>query len=159
MGLDMYLDKEVVLRRNGKPSIAEVTVYGDSVPAHIILEGIHGVTSSAMQWRKANAIHKWFVDNVQGGNDDCGAYFVPFADLLRLRDECRQVLADLSLAEGILPPQAGFFFGSTDIDESYVLDLKETADMIDREELIRNSLHERYGDAVRGLTYTYSSSW
>ena len=23
-------------------------------------------------WRKANAIHKWFVDNVQDGVDDCG---------------------------------------------------------------------------------------
>lgn len=27
-------------------------------------------------WRKANAIHKWFVDNIQDGEDDCGYYEV-----------------------------------------------------------------------------------
>ena len=27
-----------------------------------------------LYWRKANAIHDWFVDNIQGGEDDCNAY-------------------------------------------------------------------------------------
>ena len=31
-------------------------------------------TYTVCEWRKANAIHKWFVDHVQDGEDDCGRY-------------------------------------------------------------------------------------
>ena len=33
-------------------------------------------------WRKANQIHNWFVQNVQGGEDDCGIYEVSQAKLI-----------------------------------------------------------------------------
>ena len=33
-------------------------------------------------WRKANQIHKWFVDNVQDGVDDCGEYKVTKEQLI-----------------------------------------------------------------------------
>ena len=49
MGLDMYLDKYVA----GKAEDED---------------------ESFGYWRKANQIHKWFVDNVQGGIDDCRPY-------------------------------------------------------------------------------------
>ena len=42
-----------------------------------------------MYWRKANAIHKWFVDNVQGGEDDCREYPVSNDQLIELRDTCK----------------------------------------------------------------------
>jgi hypothetical protein len=34
------------------------------------------VIEEVMYWRKANQIHKWFVDNVQDGVDDCKEYWV-----------------------------------------------------------------------------------
>ena len=43
-------------------------------------------------WRKANAIHKWFVDNVQDGIDDCKNYFVDPSQLEELRELCQEVL-------------------------------------------------------------------
>ena len=43
-------------------------------------------------WRKANAIHNWFVQNVQDGKDDCGSYYVSREQLKELQAECYKVL-------------------------------------------------------------------
>lgn len=43
-------------------------------------------------WRKANAIHQWFVENVQEGVDDCGHYYVKLEQLAELRDICQRIL-------------------------------------------------------------------
>ena len=42
-------------------------------------------------WRKANHIHKWFVDNVQDGEDDCGNYEVSQEQLEELLDICKLI--------------------------------------------------------------------
>jgi hypothetical protein len=42
-------------------------------------------------WRKANAIHAWFVDNVQNEVDDCGYYEVSKECLERLLDICTTI--------------------------------------------------------------------
>ena len=51
-------------------------------------------------WRKANHIHKWFVDNVQDGNDDCGRYEVTKEQLEVLLWTCKAVLAGSTLVKG-----------------------------------------------------------
>lgn len=43
-------------------------------------------------WRKANAIHNFFVENVQDGNDDCGTYDVPKSVIEDLAERCDLVL-------------------------------------------------------------------
>lgn len=53
----------------------------------------------AIYWRKANAIHNWFVANVQGGNDDCGRYDVDVEQLVVLHDLCRKVLDSTKLVD------------------------------------------------------------
>ena len=90
------------------------------------------VTAEVGYWRKANAIHNWFVENIQEGNDDCKAYFVGREELGKLHELCQQVLADRSLAAELLPPTDGFFFGSTDLDEGYFDDLRSTIKIVDR---------------------------
>lgn len=50
-------------------------------------------------WRKANAIHKWFVDNVQKGEDDCGRYEVSKENLEELLNDCYTVLGQSELVE------------------------------------------------------------
>jgi len=84
------------------------------------------------QWRKENAIHQWFVSNCQNGEDDCRSTHVSREQLEELRDTCRKVLADNSLADELLPTSDGFFFGSTDYGEWYIAGLTYTADTIDR---------------------------
>lgn len=43
-------------------------------------------------WRKANAIHKWFVDNCQGGNDDCRTVEVDACELDDLYDVLHEIV-------------------------------------------------------------------
>ena len=101
-------------------------------------------------WRKANAIHKWFVDNVQDGVDDCGDYKVTQEHLIQLHNTCNNVLADPNLAEQLLPTQGGFFFGETKYSMNYINDLEYTKRIIDEIlEYKSYCLDELY----------YSSSW
>jgi hypothetical protein len=113
---------------------------------------ITAIAFEAGYWRKANAIHQWFVDNVQNGDDNCGAYLVSQRDLVALRSLCAELLAnkDPKAAAENLPPQEGFFFGSTEIDEEYWQDLQHTVEHI-------TALEKRpdFGD----LDFEYQSSW
>ena len=113
------------------------------------------IESEAIYWRKANAIHKWFVDNVQDGVDDCGNYGVATEQLKELAETCRKVLNDKSLASELLPSQSGFFFGGTDYDEWYFKDLEYTATEI--EKLL--SIEKPEGRGYYPWSYVYHSSW
>lgn len=84
------------------------------------------IVIDAIYWRKANAIHQWFVKNCQEGEDDCGNYYVGREQLEELSKLCKQVLEDRSKASELLPAQCGFFFGSTDYDDWYFEDLTRT---------------------------------
>lgn len=49
-------------------------------------------------WRKANAIHNWFVENVQDGEDDCGYHHEVTKEILeKLLDVCQKVLNSCEL--------------------------------------------------------------
>lgn len=101
-------------------------------------------------WRKANAIHQWFVNEVQNGEDDCGDYYVSREQLIELRDLCQQVLDNPEDAEELLPTQGGFFFGSTEFDEWYLASLKDTTEILDR--ILNN---EKFAE----WDFKYTSSW
>lgn len=52
-------------------------------------------------WRKANAIHKWFVDNIQSGEDDCCYHReVTEQDLEKLIGICEEILDSVVLEDG-----------------------------------------------------------
>ena len=82
-------------------------------------------------WRKANAIHRWFVENCQDGEDNCATYTVVHEELKELKRVCEEVLQRPQEAEDLLPTQSGFFFGPTEYDEWYIQDLKDTIEIID----------------------------
>lgn len=46
-------------------------------------------------WRKANQIHKWFVDNVQNGTDDCKYYLVKKSKIKELKEICDKILDEV----------------------------------------------------------------
>ena len=93
---------------------------------------IYGVNVSVncAYWRKSNQIHKWFVDNVQDGEDNCGEYYVSQDKLKQLLNTCKEALATKN--PSLLPPQEGFFFGSYDIDQYYWGDIKNTIKQLER---------------------------
>ena len=101
-------------------------------------------------WRKANAIHRWFVKNVQNGTDDCGTYVVSQEQLEELKALCEDVLNDKVSALKALPTTSGFFFGSTAYDEYYIQDLHSTV------EIINQVLETTDWDTQ---TVCYQSSW
>jgi hypothetical protein len=107
------------------------------------------ITQQSAYWRKANHIHAWFVDNVQGGVDDCDGYPVSLEQLAGLVTTCERVLADHSRAAELLPPRSGFFFGSTDFDEWYFKDLEDTI----------RQLKPLLEPGTGCTEYMYQSSW
>lgn len=145
MGLDMYLSAKRYMWYNETELKDQV---GDplALPEGIQVEG---VTVKAAYWRKANQIHLWFVNNVQEGKDDCGAYYVSRNQLLELIGLCKQIQADEKRAEELLPSRSGFFFGSTEYDEYYMHDINSTVIQLERALTL---------DEMQ-WTFEYQSSW
>lgn len=104
----------------------------------------------AVYWRKANAIHAWFVDNCQNGIDECQTVDVTPGELMTLVDICKKVLADHTLADELLPSRSGFFFGSTDYDKWYFRGLEDTVTNIE-------AALARYTE--EGTQFSYSAWW
>ena len=104
MGLDMYL-----YRKKKDEKEAEEVAY----------------------WRKANQIRQWIVDNC-GYNDDANCEFFPMTkeQLEKLAEDCDKVIENRDMAPVLFPTSSGFFFGSTEYNEWYFDDLKETSRMV-----------------------------
>jgi len=100
------------------------------------------------QWRKANQIHKWFVDICQNGEDDCRDSYVDLERLYTLKELCELVLAEPTQAMELLPVFEGFFFGGNEYDEWYFEQLKDTISVIDK-----------IGKMGDEWSFVYSSSW
>lgn len=62
-------------------------------------------------WRKANAIHNWFCDNVQGGVDNCGSYEVTKIQLTNLLDTCKLVKEKFVIKPALVEDGAEFVDG------------------------------------------------
>jgi len=104
MGLDMYLSKRTYVKRWDHQSEAvthSVTVTKGGKPhPEFKPERVSHVIEEVAYWRKANAIHKWFVDHVQSGNDDCREYYVDQDQLRELVDLCKQVIRSVECVTG-----------------------------------------------------------
>jgi hypothetical protein len=100
-------------------------------------------------WRKSNQIHKYFIDKCNGGKDDCRETYVEREVLENLLNRCKTVLEDKSQARELLPPQSGFFFGSTELDEYYYQDLEYTIPVL--EKILK--------DAPESWEFEYQASW
>jgi hypothetical protein len=181
MGLDMYLTKrhyvknwdhmtdeekhEIKITKGGEPSKG------------IDTSKISGIVEDVMYWRKANAIHNWFVRNVQNGEDNCSEYYVNEEQLRELVDDCKSSLEYLNSCKKIKHPVEvgfdgkgpliqemefydvdedkialqtvrGFFFGETKYDDWYKNNLEKTIE----------TLEKSFEDTPEA-DYYYSSSW
>jgi hypothetical protein len=165
MGLDMYLHAKKYVSQN-----TDIDPDGNTYEDILAVMGITpmdlgspdwgslSVSVQVMYWRKANAIHDWFVKNVQDGEDDCRSYEVGREQLAELRTACERVLADHDLATELLPPADGFFFGGTELDEWYFGSIEDTKKALDKL-LDPKSPFSGNPDTLRGWWFEYRSSW
>lgn len=138
MGLDMYLEarKAVYVGKfidesNGKAKLElpeELKMFEGSWDSVINFKTDYRIG----YWRKANHIHKWFIDNCGGGVDECQDMYVSKEDLENLLKVCNEVLAEHGDAEKKLPTQSGFFFGGTEYDEYYFNEVKYTKEVCEK---------------------------
>jgi hypothetical protein len=182
MGLDHYLTKRTYVKNWSHQDESEkhqVIVLKNKQPrTDIKTERVSNIVEEIAEWRKFNALHNWFVQNVQDGVDNCGEYYVNRDDLKKLLEILKKVKAsldgskktgggsavnadgtlnldddeeefeDTSVAEELLPTASGFFFGGTCYDRYYYENVVDTINILEAE-LTQNA----YCD------YYYSSSW
>ena len=105
-------------------------------------------------WRKANAVHKYFVDKCASGKDECQEIYVDREELVKLKDICGQLslTKDVEQAKELLPPQSGFFFGGTEIDARYFNDVEYTYDLL-------NKILEKIPEDDYYYEFIYRASW
>jgi hypothetical protein len=150
MGLDMYLSKRIYVGANYEHNNVkgEIKLTRDKKRLKVNLKKVTEIIESVGYWRKANHIHKWFVNHIQDGEDDCREYYVSKEQLEELLKDCEAVLKDKNKAKELLETQKGFFFGGTDYDKYYFDSIKDTIKMI--KGILRDKSD---GD------YYYRSSW
>lgn len=127
MGLDMYIKRvnrtnhsideinKIDNTENLKPDLEEVKSF---LPLHKWSFGdYYSIFHDACYWRKFNALHNWFVTNVQLGVDNCEYYELTEEHI----EDCLNVLKTVleTKDSSLLEPKSGFFFGSTAVDGYY----------------------------------------
>ena len=170
MGLDMYLEirKNEYCSKYHKDKGSDLKLeYPKDITDFIPIQPDNMTVSRITNyhvgyWRKANHIHNWFIENCAprdyGGGpiDDCRPIEITVNKLEELLNACKQVLADHSLASSLLPTQAGFFFGSTDYDEGYFIDVEDTIKII--EPVLKFAKHKLENHEYEWEVY-YQASW
>lgn len=181
MGLDMYLYAEISYwRRYDYKSVKP----GEPVPSYppnglkavtqtLCLPGVmmecesYEIKPRIGYWRKANAIHAWFIRDQE--KDDCNPFAVSIEELQQLKGICEQILAKPSqiLADQLLPTKSGFFFGPTDLNDEdtmqwYLDDLRDTIKIIDRAQTLQDWYDAFSSNDVNKpawLSFEYRASW
>ena len=107
MGLDMYMNRR--LKTDTKGDYAKEVAY----------------------WRKANQIRQWIVNHTEMKKEDNCEIIPMTKELLeQLVKDCAEVIANPKCATKIMPTSSGFFFGSTEYDEWYFQDLRNTIEQV-----------------------------
>ena len=167
MGLDMYLYKKHYVQNweHTKPEERHtITIKkGNDVREDIKPERIVYITEQIGYWRKFNALHNFFIDECNRGEDNCGEIYVSSDKLFELLSTLKEVKKVIGNAkkkkvsvqtgwsndgdtyaeievydcdeelEQLFPTRSGFFFGSTEYDDWYKADVEKTIELIESE--------------------------
>ena len=86
MGLDMYFTaKRFVSSWREEDKVIQSKI-SKTAPGFVTEWEPQEITYKVATWRKANQIHNWFVENIQGGEDDCKEYYVSSENIIKLYD-------------------------------------------------------------------------
>ncbi len=141
MGLDMYLYRADKKRLKKFEQLTDEEKKNVEKPFYEVA-----------YWRKANQIRQWFVTNCgYPENGNCIDFKLKKSDLEKLVADCKAIREIYKEAENlfgededqisnyvgkkakkILPTQSGFFFGSTDYDYYYLMDIDNTIEQCER---------------------------
>lgn len=174
MGLDMYLYKKMYVGNNYKEPKDQLKIEVEGVKQERVSE----ITEKVGYWRKANAIHNWFVINIQDGEDDCKEYYVTVNQLQELLDDVNKVIEASELIEGEITNGCNFKDGKQipNIEKGTIIKNPAMAkkllpttegfffggtgydeyyynDLVDTKKILEEVLKEVNGD------FYYSSSW
>ena len=98
-------------------------------------------------WRKVNAVHKWFVENVQCGEDDCDYHReVTAEDLRNLIAVCTTVISGVKLMPGKI--HTGMTFHNGKVEQMY-----EDGFVVSNPSICRKLLPTESGFFFGGLDY------
>ena len=180
MGLDHWLTREIDIGGqyiHNSVNVEELKFVKKDKEYLLPTKNIDSIKYEIISWRKSNHIHNWFVDNVQGGNDNCEEHFVSFEKLLEFIDVLKKVneiknqieLDNTSEPEDkvynnikvglkeelekLLPTQTGFFFGNGEYQNWYFSDVEEALELLEEELRFKEKNKELY------ISYRYGSSW
>lgn len=170
MGLDMYLYGERYISENysddpvksAKALHATLDALNLLDDEGIAKDHIYGFSAKVTlgYWRKAWPIHRWFVDNVQNGADNCGEYRVQTDVLQQLLSDCIAVLSakgDPEIAHdtawAYIPPSENLEYNAFEDpqeEEYYYIKVQHTANI-----LTKLLTDKKFAD----YDFYYSSSW
>lgn len=156
MGLDMYLYAKKYIGDESVDAISKLA-NTTNLPTPEWSKSI-SVEKLVGYWRKANAIHGWFVDEIGNGVDECQVMFIDRERLEKLRNDCIVALAnpsreyqiedqkvvyllcdylnsletpiDPATYESPINPTDGFFFGGSERDDYYYFQLEYTINLV-----------------------------
>jgi hypothetical protein len=151
MGLDMYLTRKCYVQNcDHYPTDKRCKVIvrqGGKLRENIKPERVCYVIEKVAYWRKANAIHKWFVANCQNGNDDCGEYYVSNKQLAELVAACKRVLDTVETVDGDLD------MGTTYYPDGRVEHHKKPGQVVAQKEIAAATLPTQDGFFFGGTDY------
>lgn len=148
MGLDMYMYRKLYIKNwehTAKENRYEVTVKRNGE----VLEDWSNPTYIEKEvgyWRKFNALHGYIVNEFAGGLDNCEQIYLSKEDLQKILDTLIDTYETKDASK--LPPTEGFFFGSTDVDEYYWDDVKQSIEAF-----------KTYVADNEEVDYFYTASW
>lgn len=184
MGLNMYFIKKRYVggQYEHRKITGNIDIKKDGKEIPLNLNKISYIEEDAGYWRKANAIHKWFVDNVQDGNDDCREYWVSREKMKELLDLCKKVKEIAILKEGKIQNGESLKNGKwvpIMVDGKYIENEEEVAELLPTQdgfffggtqydewylqdvdntiEILENALKESENDYE--VDFYYQSSW
>ena len=147
MGLDMYLSRHTYIRNWSEDEDKkkfDVKVYYKG--KEMKLENPKEISEEVGYWRKANQIHKWFVENVQGGEDECKPHEVSREQLQTLLKLCKKVKKTAKIVDGDVV--TGLVFSDGQMKEE-----QRIGKIIENQEEIHNLLPTASGFFFGGTGY------
>ncbi len=134
MGLDMYLNKRTYIGayypHRDVTGIIDIEIGGNPIP--IQMRRVSSIEEQIGYWRKANAIHGWFVENCANGVDNCEPVNVTEKKLNALLGLIEKAIKQPDRFHPELLPTPGFFFGDVEDLEWYHCYLNESIPMLER---------------------------
>lgn len=134
MGLDMFLIRKKKLKGNKK-----------------IYEELNWDSKDEIAyWRKANQIHKWIVDNIQNGIDDCNYYYITKEKIQELVDICNDILKQIKLIDGKVLMRD--YWNYNENEKTHILEYG-IGKIIDKQEICEKLLPTQEGFFFGGTEY------